>query len=94
MIFVVSTTGQGDVPDSMKVNSHLNCIEVWDVYWHRNYDLILTLQEFWKFLLRRNLGHQWLHGLHFAVFGLGDSGYQKYNVRLFMNTAEIVFELC
>ncbi|KAH7657685.1 Flavin reductase (NADPH) protein [Dioscorea alata] len=53
VIFVVSTTGQGDVPDSMK--------------------------EFWKFLLRRNLGHQWLHGLHYAVFGLGDSGYQKYN---------------
>ncbi|XP_039143162.1 NADPH-dependent diflavin oxidoreductase 1 isoform X2 [Dioscorea cayenensis subsp. rotundata] len=53
VIFVVSTTGQGDVPDSMK--------------------------EFWKFLLRRNLRHQWLHGLHYAVFGLGDSGYQKYN---------------
>ncbi|KAJ0986265.1 hypothetical protein J5N97_004621 [Dioscorea zingiberensis] len=53
VIFVVSTTGQGDVPDSMK--------------------------EFWKFLLRRNLGHQWLHELHYAVLGLGDSGYQKYN---------------
>ncbi|KAJ0986308.1 hypothetical protein J5N97_004664 [Dioscorea zingiberensis] len=53
VIFVVSTTGQGDVPDSMK--------------------------EFWKFLLRRNLSHQWLHELHYAVFGLGDSGYQKYN---------------
>ncbi|WOK95727.1 NADPH-dependent diflavin oxidoreductase 1 [Canna indica] len=53
VIFVVSTTGQGDIPDSMKV--------------------------FWKSLLQRNLSNQWLEGLHYAVFGLGDSGYQKYN---------------
>ncbi|THU69024.1 hypothetical protein C4D60_Mb08t09990 [Musa balbisiana] len=54
VIFVVSTTGQGDIPDSMKV--------------------------FWRFLLQRNLSNQWLEGLHYAVFGLGDSGYQKYNL--------------
>lgn len=53
VVFVVSTTGQGDTPDSMKV--------------------------FWRFLLQRNLGSQWLEGVHYAVFGLGDSGYQKYN---------------
>lgn len=53
VIFVVSTTGQGDTPDSMKV--------------------------FWRFLLQRNLGSHWLEGIHYAVFGLGDSGYQKYN---------------
>ncbi|XP_022756083.1 NADPH-dependent diflavin oxidoreductase 1 isoform X2 [Durio zibethinus] len=53
VIFVVSTTGQGDTPDSMKV--------------------------FWRFLLQRNLGSHWLDGVHYAVFGLGDSGYQKYN---------------
>ncbi|KAK8604977.1 hypothetical protein V6N13_082438 [Hibiscus sabdariffa] len=53
VIFVVSTTGQGDTPDSMKV--------------------------FWRFLLQRNLGSHWLEGVHYAVFGLGDSGYQKYN---------------
>ncbi|KAL5974498.1 multidrug-resistance type transporter [Asimina triloba] len=53
VIFIVSTTGQGDTPDSMKV--------------------------FWRFLLQRNLSRQWLEGLHYAVFGLGDSGYQKYN---------------
>ncbi|KAJ4780650.1 NADPH-dependent diflavin oxidoreductase 1 [Rhynchospora pubera] len=53
VIFVVSTTGQGDPPDTMKV--------------------------FWRFLLKRNLGSSWLEGLHYAVFGLGDSGYQKYN---------------
>ncbi|WKA12170.1 hypothetical protein VitviT2T_029586 [Vitis vinifera] len=53
VIFVVSTTGQGDTPDSMKA--------------------------FWKFLLQRNLNQWWLEGVHYAVFGLGDSGYQKYN---------------
>ncbi|KAJ4894294.1 NADPH-dependent diflavin oxidoreductase 1 [Raphanus sativus] len=53
IVFVVSTTGQGDSPDSFK--------------------------EFWRFLLQRNLGNSWLQRLRFAVFGLGDSGYQKYN---------------
>ncbi|XP_050262835.1 NADPH-dependent diflavin oxidoreductase 1-like [Quercus robur] len=53
IIFVVSTIGQGDTPDSMKV--------------------------FWKFLLQRNLSKHWLEGVRYAVFGLGDSGCQKYN---------------
>ncbi|KAK2659504.1 hypothetical protein Ddye_006037 [Dipteronia dyeriana] len=53
VIFVVSTTGQGDTPDSMKV--------------------------FWRFLLQKNLSKHWLKGVHYAVFGLGDSGYQKFN---------------
>ncbi|KAK4805044.1 hypothetical protein SAY86_004861 [Trapa natans] len=53
VIFVVSTTGQGDTPDSMKV--------------------------FWRFLLQRNLSKNWIEGMRYAVFGLGDSGYQKYN---------------
>ncbi|KAJ4700667.1 NADPH-dependent diflavin oxidoreductase 1 [Melia azedarach] len=53
VIFVVSTTGQGDPPDSMKV--------------------------FWRFMLQKSLGKQWLEGVHYAVFGLGDSGYQKFN---------------
>lgn len=54
VIFVVSTTGQGDPPDSMKA--------------------------FWKFLLMRSLGQLWLEGMHYALFGLGDSGYQKFNI--------------
>lgn len=53
VIFVVSTTGQGDTPNSMKA--------------------------FWTFLLQRSLSPQWLEKTHYAVFGLGDSGYQKYN---------------
>ncbi|CAD6229967.1 unnamed protein product [Miscanthus lutarioriparius] len=53
VVFVVSTTGQGDPPDSMK--------------------------GFWRYLLRKDLDRQWLEGIHHAVFGLWDSGYQKYN---------------
>nr|GMC67072.1 NADPH-dependent diflavin oxidoreductase 1 [Ipomoea batatas] len=56
VVFVVSTTGQGDTPDSMKV--------------------------FWRFLLQRNLSQIWLKGVNYAVFGLGDSSYQKYNVMI------------
>uniref|UniRef100_A0A7N0T9N3 NADPH-dependent diflavin oxidoreductase 1 n=2 Tax=Kalanchoe fedtschenkoi TaxID=63787 RepID=A0A7N0T9N3_KALFE len=52
-VFVVSTAGQGDPPQSMK--------------------------SFWKFLLQKNLGPNWLAGVRYAVFGLGDSGYQNYN---------------
>ncbi|XP_056841611.1 NADPH-dependent diflavin oxidoreductase 1-like, partial [Raphanus sativus] len=37
------------------------------------------LEEFWRFLLQRNLGNSWLQRLRFAVFGLCDSGYEKYN---------------
>ncbi|KAB1209832.1 NADPH-dependent diflavin oxidoreductase 1 [Morella rubra] len=54
VIFVVSTTGQGDTPDPMKV-------------------------VFWRFLLQRHLSKDWLEGVCYGVFGLGDSGYQKYN---------------
>lgn len=53
VVFVVSTTGQGDPPDSMK--------------------------EFWKILLHKDLTPLWLKGVHYAVFGLGDSGYVTYN---------------
>lgn len=53
VIFVVSTTGQGDTPNPMKA--------------------------FWTFLLQRSLTQQWLKQTNYAVFGLGDSGYQKYN---------------
>ncbi|GFO45694.1 NADPH-dependent diflavin oxidoreductase 1, partial [Plakobranchus ocellatus] len=54
VIFVCSTTGQGDPPDNMRM--------------------------FWKFLLRRDLPSSSLSGVQFAVLGLGDSSYQKFNV--------------
>ncbi|KAJ7555508.1 hypothetical protein O6H91_05G042300 [Diphasiastrum complanatum] len=54
VIFVTSTTGQGDPPDAFK--------------------------SFWKFMLQRSLTNKWLEGVQYGLFGLGDSGYQKYNV--------------
>lgn len=38
------------------------------------------MKAFWKFLLRRSLQSDSLSGVACAVFGLGDSGYVKYNV--------------
>ncbi|KAL0715283.1 hypothetical protein Bca4012_064605 [Brassica carinata] len=46
---------------------------------------------FWRFLLQRNLGNFWLQRLRFAVFGLGDSGYQKYNVSSSASSCFAVF---
>jgi len=54
VVFVASTTGQGDPPQQM-----------------------LPL---WKVLLKRTLPGDALSGVRAAVFGLGDSGYAKYNV--------------
>jgi len=54
VIFVVSTTGQGDPP--------------------RNFS------QLWKFLRRKALGPNSLSNTVTAVFGLGDSGYLKFNI--------------
>jgi sulfite reductase alpha subunit-like flavoprotein len=53
VVFVVSTTGQGDVPPSFK--------------------------PYWTFLRRADLRGDSLQNVQFAVFGLGDSSYAKYN---------------
>lgn len=53
VIFVCSTTGQGDPPDNMKM--------------------------FWRFILRKNLPVTSLSQMRFALLGLGDSAYQKFN---------------
>ena len=53
IIFVVSTTGDGEVPSTMKL--------------------------FWNYLLRKNLPINCLNATKHAVFGLGDSSYEKYN---------------
>lgn len=37
------------------------------------------MKSFWKFLLRRSLPPNFLSSLSFAVIGLGDSSYQKFN---------------
>jgi sulfite reductase alpha subunit-like flavoprotein len=33
----------------------------------------------WNFLLRTDLPEELLHDFHYAVFGLGDSSYPKFN---------------
>jgi len=38
-----------------------------------------NMTNFWKFLLRRSLQKDSLKDAQFAVFGLGDSSYAKYN---------------
>ncbi|RZF48149.1 hypothetical protein LSTR_LSTR009838 [Laodelphax striatellus] len=53
VVFVCSTTGQGDQPDNMK--------------------------KFWRFLLRKSLPSNSLQNSKFAVLGLGDSSYVKFN---------------
>jgi len=53
IVFVCSTTGQGEEPDNMK--------------------------NFWKFILRKDLPLESLSKLRFAVLGLGDSSYPKFN---------------
>ncbi|CAG2236502.1 NADPH-dependent diflavin oxidoreductase 1 [Mytilus edulis] len=53
VIFVCSTSGQGDPPDNMKM--------------------------FWRFILRKNLPVNSLSQMSYAMLGLGDSAYQKFN---------------
>lgn len=67
VIFVVATTGQGDPPDNMKVRNSINP------------STDNSMQKFWRFLLRKGLPSNALQGTQFAVFGLGDSSYPKFN---------------
>lgn len=66
VVFVVSTTGDGEVPSSML--------------------------GFWKFLLQKHLASTSLGSVEVAVFGLGDSSYEKYNAaarRLMMRMKQL-----
>nr|CCA16717.1 NADPHdependent diflavin oxidoreductase putative [Albugo laibachii Nc14] len=38
-----------------------------------------NMRKAWQFLLRKSLHSGWLEGVQVAVFGLGDSSYDKYN---------------
>uniref|UniRef100_A0A915Q739 NADPH-dependent diflavin oxidoreductase 1 n=1 Tax=Setaria digitata TaxID=48799 RepID=A0A915Q739_9BILA len=53
VVFVISTSGQGEMPASIRCN--------------------------WRILCCKTLPKNLLQNIHFAVLGLGDSTYQKYN---------------
>jgi sulfite reductase alpha subunit-like flavoprotein len=38
-----------------------------------------SMKKFWSFMLRKNLPPNSLENLRYTVFGLGDSGYEKFN---------------
>ncbi|XP_018437837.1 uncharacterized protein LOC108810207 isoform X2 [Raphanus sativus] len=58
-------------------------------------DSLDYFKSFGVFFFKENLGNSWLQRLRFAVFGLGDSGYQKYNWcwLLYARTADTTFPL-
>lgn len=93
VVFVVATAGQvccwapGSVHVQCRTNSnsaHASCVPTLDAA--HTHTLALqgdppdNMRSFWRFLLRKSLPPTSLSGLRYAVFGLGDSGYPKYNV--------------
>jgi len=71
VIFVCSTTGQGEVPDNMKVRLP----EPFELKFLAD----PSSQTFWRRLLARTLPNHLLSKMKCAVFGLGDSGYVRFN---------------
>lgn len=43
-------------------------------------DVPSRMAQFWKYLLQKKLPNDLLQNVNFAVFGLGDSSYAKFNV--------------
>ena len=42
-------------------------------------EIVNDMKEFWKHFLKRKLNSIYLSNVNIAIFGLGDSGYDKYN---------------
>ncbi len=77
MVFVCSTTGQGETPDNMKARRRGAARA--DTHAQRCHNSKTCGQTFWRFLLRKDLPADSLETMQFAVFGLGDSSYPIYN---------------
>ncbi|KAG5460468.1 MAG: flavoprotein-like protein [Olpidium bornovanus] len=84
VVFVCSTTGQGEEPDNMKVRRRprSKCVVrgSWLVSANTHCCRFVSVsceQNFWRFLLRKGLSADALSSMDFAVFGLGDSSYEK-----------------
>jgi sulfite reductase alpha subunit-like flavoprotein len=83
-IFVASTTGQVEQCKDMQQASsqwcsHAKPATAW-TFCHLQGNQPDNMRRFWRFLLRKSLPPDSLSQLHFAAFGLGDSGYPGYNV--------------
>ena len=54
------------------------------------------MRRFWRFLLRKSLPPDSLAATAYAVFGLGDSGYPKFNVGVIVwpDTACALLHVC
>jgi sulfite reductase alpha subunit-like flavoprotein len=77
VLFVCSTTGDGEEPDNMKVWRSI----------HTDYPRVAQRaracieQNFWRFLRQKDLPPGILNHVQCGVFGLGDSSYSKYVIR-------------
>lgn len=73
IVFVVATTGQGEIPPNMRNGWRRLLRRSLGSNWMQNVSAgVLEPQEF-------NLSCLSVLQVHFAVLGLGDSSYQKYN---------------
>lgn len=85
VVFITATTGQVCQGRSFLYSTHTAA----STPQHAHHPVVVVcsqgdppdnMRRFWKLLLRKSLPPTILSGTNYAVFGLGDSGYVKYNV--------------
>lgn len=78
IVFVCSTTGDGEIPASMR--TFWKFILRYDDAWLNLYHGC-TFTNFQKYIqtCRKSLPRNSLEDVNFCVFGMGDSGYDKFN---------------